>query len=75
MFLDSEQPSNQQNESPQTFTIQQYSLVITACTAQVSYGSELSFHQTKRPEISFYVSETKMGGVAAITPSFSFSSK
>ena len=52
VFLDSEQPNNQQKESQQTFTIQKYSLVITLYAAQASYGSELSFHQTKWHEIS-----------------------
>jgi len=44
---------------------------------QVSYGSELSFQQTKQYEISSSrsASETKTPGMVAIIPSFSLSSK
>ena len=75
VFLDPEQPSNQQKESPQTFTIQQYSLVITSCTAQVYM--DLSSPSIKLIGMNLLPStpETKTGGMAAITPSFSFSSK
>ena len=65
VFWDSAQPSNQQKESPQTFTIQQYSLAITSCTMQM----DLSFPSFKLSDIKFLpsTSETKTGGVAAIS--------